>query len=157
MDWGKVEQVFAKMCKGYVVTDFDMQVKDIDVITGMGNTVSIKAQNDCYKYNSVLFEVELHSTHTSSPPIEGSLHKCEAEYYVVYMTDVGAWLLFDTVLLKQYLKDTPHHTRTTTPITEAYNRRQGRVYDRGVNITIPPAALLESDALIKVINYRVAV
>lgn len=152
--WQQAEEVFAKMSKGTVVTDLQQQYKDIDVITQHGNTVSIKVQNDCYKYNSVLFEVELQSTHTNAPPMEGSLHKCEAQYYVVYLTDCGVWMMFDTAKLKEFVLQGNHHKRTTTKWTEEKNRTQGRTYDRGINITIPPKALLQCDALIKTIEYK---
>ena len=154
-NWVKAEEVFASMSKGTVVTDFDMQMADIDVITQHGNTVSIKSQNDCYKYNSVLFEIELQSTYTNKQPIQGSLHKCEAQYYVVYMNDCNVWMMFNTAKLKEFVLNGTHHTRTTNKWTEESNRKQGRTYDRGVNITIPPKALLECEALIKTINYAI--
>ncbi len=152
--WQKAEDTFAKMCKGEVVTDFDMQMADIDVITQHGNTVSVKAQNDCYKYNSVLFEIELQSTCTQFPPMDGSLLKCKADYYVIYISCDSVWMMFDTAKLKEFVLNGEHFTRTTTACTEERNRKAGRTYDRGINISIPPKSLLQCDALIKTIKHK---
>lgn len=136
------ERLFVNQYGGELVTDLELQRKDIDVILPDGRTVSVKNQTKASaKYGNISLELEQFNT-KSGKTIPGNFQNCEADLLAIAVTycDEESWLLLNTKDFKDWVtkwRDRDWKVRTLLPYTIETNRREGRHFDNARNLLIP--------------------
>ncbi len=154
----KAEQLAAKQFNGKLVTDLQLQYKDIDVFIpakdGSVKSVSVKDQKwSSNKFKAVQVELECENTRTGAT-VDGCFPKNESDYYLWRVTVDGkdSWAVILSSKLQEFVYGNLERLKNyrTTARVEEKNRSYGRTYDRTRGKIIPLTELVKLGTIIPV-------